>query len=321
MSMTVNAKWIQTVKGRLDPGNLGMTLPHEHLFTDLRGPGVPNYAQAEPREVAAVMLPLLEEAHAAGVRALVECSTVGVGRNLAILRYLAAAIPIHLIAPTGLYREGYVPSELETLSAEELAGIWVQELTDGIQGTEVRAGFIKIAMSDDGPTPVEERSLKAAALAGRETGAVVASHTTSGAVARREMAILKAAGLSLERFIWVHANLEPDLSIHLETAGRGAIVEFDAIGAAWQDQDMMLEATLSLIEAGFTEHILLSHDAGWYQPGRPGGQPEGGLRGYTALIDDFLPRLRARGVSDAVIGTITEANPARIFAMRCGAPP
>ncbi|HSG16184.1 MAG TPA: esterase [Anaerolineae bacterium] len=311
-------KYIQTVRGPVQPDLLGLTLPHEHLFTDLRGPQTTGYAQASPEEVAAAMLPYLQAAHNAGVSAIVECSTVGVGRNVTILEHLAQATPIHVIAPTGMYREGFIPEALIRLDVEELAGLWVRDLTEGIEGTRVRAGFIKIAMSDDGPTALERRNLKAAAMASQETGAVIASHTASGAVARREMDILEASGLSLERFIWVHANLEPDRALHLAAARRGAIVEFDAVGAAWQDEEAMLEATMSLIKAGLVEQLLLSHDAGWYQPGNPGGQPESGFRGYTSLLENFLPQLRARGATDSILQQITVSNPARVFAFGQG---
>jgi len=309
----MNEKNIYTVMGSIPPENLGFTLPHEHLFTDLRGPDVSDYAQAKPEEVVAVMLPFLEAAYAVGVRSLVECSTGGVGRNVTILKHLAQATPIHIIAPTGVYREGYIPEELKPLSVEKLADIWVRELTEGIDGTSVRAGFIKIAASDDGPTPLEERNLKAAAMASRKTGAVVASHTTSGAVALREMDILESSGLDLTRFIWVHAQMEPDSALHLRAAKRGVIIEFDTIGAPWENKDALLEATLSFIEAGYGDQLLLSHDAGWYQPGNPSGQPEGGMRGYMSLVEEFLPQLQARGVGSNILQTITVSNPARIF--------
>ena len=140
----MNGKVVQTVKGPVLAEDLGFTLPHEHLFTDLRGPQILDYAQADSHEVAAVMLPFLEEAYSAGVRSLVECSTVGVGRNIAVLEYLAQITPIHLIAPTGVYREGFIPDELKSLAVEELADRWVRDLTNGIDGTNIKAGFIKM---------------------------------------------------------------------------------------------------------------------------------------------------------------------------------
>jgi len=306
--------WIQTIRGRIAAEALGLVLPHEHLFTDLRGPSAPDYALADPRAVARTMEPYLAAAHAAGVTALVECSTTGVGRNVAVLQHLAEVSPLHIIAPTGLYREAFFPPSMREVSAEALAEVWVRELTEGIEGTPVRAGFVKIAMSDDGPTPLEVRNLKAAALASRRTGAVIASHTPGGAIARREMDILESAGLDLGRFIWAHANLEPDTAIHLEAARRGVTVEFDAVGAAWQPQEALVDYTLALIQAGYVEKILLSHDAGWYDPSRPDGQPEGEIRGYTALVDDFIPALLARGATREQVQRITVTNPARAFA-------
>jgi phosphotriesterase-related protein len=311
----MNSGWLQTVKGAVAVEDLGLILPHEHLFTDLRGPLAPDYALAEPEAVARVMEPYLAAAQAIGVTALVECSTVGVGRNIAVLQYLAEVTPIHIVAPTGVYREAFTPPSLQELSAEALAEMWVRDLTEGIEDTEVRAGFIKISMSDDGPTRLEVRNLKAAVLASRQTDAVVASHTASGAIARRQMEILESAGLDLGRFIWAHANLEPDPTVHLEAARRGAYVEFDAVGAEWQPQSALVDYTLALLEAGYAENILLSHDAGWYDPSQPDGRPEeGGIRGYTTLVEEFIPALRARGVTDDLVHLITVTNPARAFA-------
>ena len=312
---------IQTVKGTVAVEGLGLILPHEHLFTDLRGPLAHNYAQADPAAVAQVMEPYLAAAHAAGVTALVECSTTGVGRNVAVLEHLADLTPIQIVAPTGVYREEFIPPSLRGMSVEELSEEWARDLTEGIEGTAVRAGFLKLSVSDDGPTPLEVRNLGAAAQASQQTGAALASHTANGTLAQRQMEILESAGLDLERFLWVHANLEPDTALHLEAARRGVYVELDAIGAEWQSQPVMVETTLALIEAGYAEKILLSHDAGWYDPSQPDGQPEeGGIRGYTALVEEFIPALRARGVTDDLIRLITVTNPSRAFAFPCNGP-
>jgi predicted metal-dependent phosphotriesterase family hydrolase len=85
-------------------------------------------------------------------------------------------------------------------------------------------------MSDDGPTALEIRNLKAGAKASQATGAVIASHTLRGNVARKEMHVLEAAGLDLQRFIWVHAQTETNLTVLLEAAQRGAHLELDRRG-------------------------------------------------------------------------------------------
>ena len=80
---------LRTLLGDIPAEDFGLILPHEHLFTDLRGPDVKDYAQADPKDVLSVMLPFLKEAYGVGVRVLVECSTIGVGRNIEILQKLA----------------------------------------------------------------------------------------------------------------------------------------------------------------------------------------------------------------------------------------
>ena len=307
-------KRIQTIKGPIEIDALGFVLPHEHLFTDLRGPWGPNYAQGEPSAVVKVVEPYLAEACAAGVSALVECSTMGVGRNLSVLRSLAEVTPIHIIAPTGVYRDAYIPESLRETSEHDLAELWTRELMEGIDGTSIRAGFIKLAMSDDGPTALEIRNLKAAVKASQNTGAVIASHTIGRKIARKEMDVLEEAGLDLHRFIWVHAQTEPDISILEDAARRGAYLELDSVGAPYQPQAELLETTIALIKAGFADQILLSHDAGWYNPARADGLPDEGYRGYTALAMDFIPALLQRGITQEQIRLITVNNPSNAFA-------
>ena len=112
-------KKIQTVKGAIEIDALGLILPHEHLFTDLRGPYVPDYAQGESSEVEKVVGPDLADAAAVGVTALVESSTVGVGRNLSTLQSLAQTTSIHIVAPTGVSRDAYTPASLRGTSESE----------------------------------------------------------------------------------------------------------------------------------------------------------------------------------------------------------
>ena len=307
-------KHVHALKGPIEMDVLGLILPHEHLFTDLRGPHVPDYAQGEPSAVVNAVEPYLAEAAAMGVTALVECSTVGVGRNLSVLRSLAEATSIHIVPPTGVYRDAYIPDSLREVSEGDLAALWIKELVDGIEGTSIRAGFIKLAMSDDGPTDLEVRNLRAAARASQSTGAAIASHTIGGRIAKKEMEILEGEGLDLGRFIWVHAQTEPDLSILKEAAGRGAYVELDTVGASFQSQSELLETAIALIEAGFANQLLLSHDAGWYNPAHPDGLPEDGYRGYTALAQDFIPALLKRGIGEEEVRRITVHNPAQAFA-------
>ncbi len=309
-------EFLRTIMGDIDLDEVGLVLPHEHLFTDLRGPDHEGYAQADPDYVAAIMLPYLEEAYDAGVTALVECSTIGVGRNIDVLLRLAQNTRIHLLAPTGLYREAYTPEIYKQSTVEELAELWILELTEAIGMTDSKAGFIKIALSDDGPTDIEMRNLRAAVRASKATTAAIASHTIGGEPALRELSILETEGLDPQKFIWVHASSEPGQHYHETVAAHGAFLEFDSIGGHETDHEILASMVLDLFEKGFGNRILLSHDAGWFQPGNPGGQPEGGIRGYTALMDNFIPLLRQRGLDNESIQLLTVENPKRAFSMK-----
>lgn len=307
---------IQTVLSEIKPNTLGFTLPHEHIFTDLRGPHVYGYAQADPNKVINTLKPYLDEITSFGVTGMVECSTIGVGRNPKILKRIALISGLNIIAPTGVYREAFVPDYLKDISVKELTQIWVNDITNGMEGTIIKAGFIKMAVSDEGITDLEAKNLKAAVWTSHQTGAVIASHTIGGKLAFEEMDLLQSYGLDLNRFIWTHAQSESDPNYHLKAAQRGAFVSIDAIGSGWVSDENMLEYTLRLIKAGFTHRILLSHDAGWFDPSQPDGQPsESGIRGYSSLFKDFLPKLKSFGITTEDIYTITIKNPATAFAL------
>ncbi|MFN8563713.1 MAG: hypothetical protein U0703_19325 [Anaerolineae bacterium] len=176
---------IQTVKGAVPVDSLGLFLPHEHLFTDLRGPLTIGYGKGNPDQVVEVMRPYLEAAQARGVTALAECTGLGVGRNVAVLRRLADITPIHIIAPTGVYKQGFIPPDLLNMSAEALADLFVRDLLEGMDGTDSRAGSSRSRSATTDPRR-EARNLRAAALASRRTGAVVAQshHRRGGGAAR-----------------------------------------------------------------------------------------------------------------------------------------
>lgn len=306
---------LRTVLGDIPLSDLGMILPHEHLFTDLRGPDAQSYAQDDPDLVLQVLHPHLSEAEKAGVTALIECSTIGVGRNISILRQIAEHSSIHIVAPTGIYKQDFTPEPFKTSTINDLCDLWIQELTQSIESSPSKAGFIKIAVSDDGPTALEVRNIRAAARVSMATGAAVASHTIGGRAAWDEIQILQEEGLNLDRFIWVHADSEADLDFHHRIAALGAYVEFDFIGQPGTDPEATVEKIRTLLDKNLGDRILLSHDAGWFQPGNPNGQPEGGIRGYTYLTDEFIPLLLQRGFDPQTIKQLVEDNPKKAFAM------
>lgn len=299
---------IVTTLGLKSSTELGMILPHEHIFVDLRTWDTPGYAQAEVEEVIHLMAPEVTKAQEAGVTAIVECSTVGVGRRADLDRAVSKAANVPLVIPTGIYREPWVPDWAHANSESKLAEWMLGELQGEIEQSGVQAGWIKLSAGDDGLTTCETKILRAAASAGRGTNAVIGSHTIRGQVVRDQLDIIEAMGYSTDRFIWIHTQAEPDFELHLEMARRGAWLEYDGIG---NDDQRDLENIQRLLDAGLGHQLLLSHDRGWFDPALPGG---GIPKPYTYLSDHFLPKLRAVGVDETTIHQLTHINPFQAFA-------
>lgn len=304
------ARLITTV-GPMDADTLGMILPHEHVFVDLRTWDQPGYAEADPAAVVALMAPEVASVQAAGVTAIVECSTVGVGRRPDLDVAVSAATGLPLVVPTGIYREPWVPQWVHDASEDALHEWMLHELTDEIAGTGLQAGWIKLSAGDDGLTACERKILHAAARAAKATNSVIGSHTIRGRVVRDQLEIIEAAGVPSDRFIWIHTQAEPDLSQHLEIAGRGCWIEYDAIGGDGFDDAYFVERIERAFDAGLGGRLLLSQDRGWYDPAQPGG---GTPRPYTYLSELFLPRLRSAGLDEAEITLLTHRNPFAAFA-------
>jgi phosphotriesterase-related protein len=289
---------------------LGMILPHEHIFVDLRTPDKPGYGLGHAADVIALMGPEVAKIQALGVTALVECSAVGVGRRADILKAFSEATGFPLVAPTGIYREPWVPAWAHVASEDVLAQWMERELSEEIASTGIRAGWIKLSAGDDGITPIEAKILRAAARASLATGAVIGSHTIRGRVVADQLAIIERGGQTPQRFIWIHAQNEEDFGVNLAMARRGAWIEYDGIGGGKSDE-FYVERILRMLDAGFGDQVLLSMDRGWYDPAQPGG---GTPRPFTYLSEVFLPKLAAAGVDDATIRKLTCANPFRAFA-------
>jgi phosphotriesterase-related protein len=309
--VTSHHRQLITTLGPMPRADLGMVLPHEHVFVDLRRWDAPGYAEADTEAVIALMAPEIDRARASGVTAIVECSTVGVGRRADILRAVSSATGFPLVAPTGVYREPWVPDWVRAASERDLEAWMFGELDGEIESTGVQAGWIKLSAGDDGITPVETKVLRAAARAAAQTNSVIGSHTIKGRVVLEQLDIIEAAGDTADRFIWIHTQAEPDIDLHLEVARRGAWIEYDAIGSDDFADEWFVERIVGVIDAGLAGRLLLSQDRGAYDPAQRGG---GTPRPYTYLSDTFLPKLRSAGIDDATVRQLTEDNPFHAFA-------
>jgi len=305
---------VHTVRGPVDPGDLGVTLMHEHVLVDFVGADKVSRDRYDADEVFRAALPHLLAVRAKGCRTLVECTPAWLGRDPALLQRLSTASRLHIVTNTGYYgaaEDKFVPAHAYTETADQLAARWTAEFRDGIEGTGIRPGLLKIGVDKGALSAIDRKLIVAAARCHRQTGLRIGVHTGDGAAALDILETLKAEGVAPEAYLWIHAQNESDRSIHVKAAEAGAWVEFDGVGP--QSLDGHVQAVTDMIRRGHLGRLLVSQDAGWYHVGEPGG---GVYRGYTYLFETFLPALRLKGATEAQIRTLLVENPARALTLR-----
>jgi len=299
-----------TTLGNKTADQLGVILPHEHIFVDLGPTEEENWKYADPNEVVALMSPELDRARDVGVTALVDCTPLGVGRRADIVKAVSEAANFPVVVPTGIYREPWVPQWAIEAPMEKIRDWMIAELNGEIEGSGVQAAWIKLSAGDDGLTFVETKILRAAAQAGLETGAVIGSHTIKGSVVEDQLQIIENEGYTPERFIWIHTQADENFDLHLEMASRGTWLEYDSIGSEGTSEEFFLEIITRILDAGFGDQLMLSHDRGWYDPSQPGG---GEPKPFTYISEVFLPKLQELGIDESTINQLTVKNPFLAF--------
>ncbi|HKG57048.1 MAG TPA: hypothetical protein VKA85_07360 [Candidatus Limnocylindrales bacterium] len=306
---------VMTVRGAIPPGDLGVTLPHEHTAISLwQIPGRWDYWELTRDE--ALIVEELGRFRDAGGGSVVDVTLPGVGRDPLWLAGVSEASGLNIVMGCGWYRGAYYPTEalIDRRSVEDLAAELVAEAADGVAGTGIRPGIIgEIGTDKPWVSALEERVHRAAARAARETGLAITTHAVMSDVGQAQLRIFEEEGADPTRVVIGHADSYPVLDHYLAIVGRGASVEFDFLGMSFTVQERLGEARIvellcELLSRGHGDRILLSQDVCHNsQLKRYDGN------GYVHLAETFLPRLRAAGVSDAEIETITVANPRRLL--------
>ena len=277
----------------------------------------------------------LRDFYASGGRTVVEMSGLGLRTDVEGLAQLSRASGVQIVAAAGLYIEDSWPEEVCRYTPEQFARQIVSELRDGIGGTGIRAGHIKLAVTD--LTAAQESALRGGARAALETGALVTVHPgfVAGTDGRRIAEILMEEGLSADRIVIAHADafIVPtalprlvlgelswalDLDYHRELLAAGVNLSFDCFGQSWTDEVndvvsecdwLRLAAVDALLKAGHARQLVLANDVFLKMLTRRGGG-----EGYCRLTRWALPTLQRFGVSDLDIECMMERNPARLLA-------
>ncbi len=320
---------VNTVLGPVQPDDLGITLVHEHICY-----GYPGWEGAEtlfPFDREAIVnngVKTLKQLKELGVSTYVDATAADQGRFPEILKEISEKSGVNIVCSTGYYFEEEGGSAYWNFHrslgdiSEDLYLLFLKEVTEGIGQTGIKAGVIKVGSSKGEITDYEKLMFEAAAKVQKETGVPIITHTSEGTMGPEQAKLLVDAGADPKKIQIGHMSDNLDLKYQEETLKYGVYVSWDRMGLQGLvgcPMDEQRYGTLAtLIEKGYGDKIMLSHDYIITWIGRPLHLPEQALPLIanwhpTHLFKNIIPALKQRNVSDEQIDTIIRRNPMNLF--------
>ena len=309
---------VETALGAVATADLGPTLMHEHVVT--RSPGVQeNWPHLWDREaIVALAERKMADLYARGIRAIVDLTTVDLGRDIDLIAAVARRSRVHIVVATGVW---WMPQRyFSAHGVDAVADLFVRDINQGIGATGIKAAIIKCATDTAGVTPVIENVLRASARAQKATGVPISTHTwAAGRSGEAQQAIFTQEGVDLGRVIIGHSGDSEDLGYLRGLMERGSTIGMDRFGLEnFLPTAKRVEVLARLCAEGYAGKMVLSHDANCWtdmlsEDDKRRTRP---LWHYNHISDDILPALCKAGVSEAQIQQMLVDNPRAIFEAR-----
>ncbi|MER7251155.1 hypothetical protein [Kribbella sp. NPDC000426] len=295
---------IRTVLGDLRPDALGITDSHDHLF--FRSAALPGQ-ELDDEEAAVAEVRAFADA---GGQAIVQWTPHGLNRRAELLPGISTSTGVSIIAATGLHRREHYPDGFVDKVQDQLAEIFVRELTAGVGDTQVRAGLIKVASGFHVLDAHAELVMRAAAEAHHATNAPIAIHHELGSAADAVLDLLvDELGVHPGAVVLGHLNRFPDHRVHRELAERGAWLTFDGPSRANNATDpRLMDCLAALIDAGYADRLLLGGDTTTARARASTGEGPG----MPYLLTHLRPRITRYFGAD-IADAVFRNNPARAF--------
>lgn len=311
---------VQTVQGPIDADDLGIVLVHEHLrFRDEAvAASWPSRYDDEAETAAAVAA--VTAARQRGVATIVEPTAMLGGRDVRFMRHVAEATGVRIVACTGIYTYDYLPPYFDNRSEDEIAGHYVEDIEGGIQGTDIRAAFVKCAADAPGMNERVEKLHRAAARASLQTNVPIMAHSRPASdTGPRQVDILLGEGVDPAKVQVAHAGDTDDLDDIEALLDRGVWIGLDRFSMNVPlTTEQRRHTVAELLRRGHAGRLLLSQDycatIDWYTPAAIAGMFERGIvhpeASMTIVFDEVVPWLREQGVlDDDDFHTVFEDNP------------
>lgn len=304
---------VPTARGEIDSAELGMVLPHEHVWVR--------------RENAMFQFPHLFDDHAAmdralwnarlamdhGVRTIFDATVMGLGRDVRFIARFSELSGLNVVVATGVYTHENLNAYFDSRPETALMDAFLYEIENGIQGTDIKPAFIKCASDHLGLTAAVEKVMRAAARTSARTGLPLIMHSSAkdrGGLDQQDL--LESEGVDLTRVTIGHSGDTTDLEYLNQLASRGSYLGMDRFGL----EDMLptddRSATVAaLCAGGYADKLLLAHDCPCTYD-RYEAEATRAMRpswNWGFIPSTVLPDLTARGVDDQDIERMTVTNP------------
>lgn len=324
-------EYVNSVLGPIKPQALGRTLIHEHLLAAYTGWQMDAIAEPYDQEkYARICIKAIEEAKEFGVKTIVDATPNDGYRDPELYKTVSLETGVNIICSTGFYSEplgatGYFKHRYglsgdSTRIVKEMYEILMKEISDGIGGSTVKPGVIKVGSSKGEITPYEQMVFEAAARAHKESGLPIITHTDAGTMGPQQAQFLISRGVDPKRLMIGHMCGSANILYHMEVLKQGVYVSFDRFGLSPIMPDTIRTATIiALVSLGYENKIMMSHDSCMNWLGQAPPFPEA-IRpllanwNLTNIFKNILPALRGAHITEEQINTIMVANPRRLFA-------
>jgi phosphotriesterase-related protein len=322
MGMSGDVVMVPTVTGEVRSDDLGVTLMHEHIF--ILSPELEQNYPGPWREQERIdeAVRRLRAAKQAGIDSLVDLTVLGLGRNIPLIQRVAEQVDVNIVVATGAYVTTALPLPFVFQDPkgplgghEVLIELFEQDIVEGIAGTGVRAGVLKCASDVDGLTHDVERVLRAVSQVHLRTGLPIFTHTDAATRGGHEQQrIFREEGVELGQVIVGHCGDTDDLDYLRALLAEGSCLGMDRFGLYnLLAFDRRVEVVARLCAEGYTERLVLSHDASCYLRWGEELRKLAPKWHYSHLVEEVLPALRRRGVSSGQIDEMMVGNPRRIL--------
>jgi len=322
---------VQTVTGPIDAEELGQTLIHEHLvFRDeavlAQWPHAGTVRESEPPEAVApgeelgVAIDCARSVVESGVKTIAEPTAMFGGRDVEFSRRVAEETGLQVIPCTGIYTYDYLPHYFQFRDEDAMAELFVHDIEEGIQGTQIKAAFLKCAADEPGITPNIEKVHRAIARASVRTGTPIMAHSRPASqTGPAQVEIFEDEGVDLSRVQIAHTGDTDDLDYIERLLDKGVYIGMDRYGLEiFLPTDRRNATVTALLERGYADRMFLSQDfcatLDWYPPEVGQQLLEGGAAkdwSMTLVVDQVIPTLRESGMTDEQLQTMMVENPKR----------